>query len=428
MKVRLGSFWIVIALLHFGPESVTGVYAAELVEATCNNGTCLDCHGDAGHLMQVVQPPPATSDSGCAAAPSRPPFLGAFVNSTFTTSLHGQIGCAGCHGGDAEAQQAEAAHEGMNPADAGCATCHQDIAKRHATSLHATLDGMAHALKRRSGEENFHKLAPMWQEDCASCHASCSDCHVTLPKAVGGGLIKGHEIFKRPPMKETCAVCHASRAGGEYLGHFDGVQADVHFQAGMHCLDCHKNDLHGDGKSYSDRWQVTGKPSCTDCHSALPNSSARAHNDKHVDVSCQVCHSQPYQSCFSCHASVEDGSYVRRTGHKALGFKIGSNTQPGYPYGIVTLRNNPVARDSFAYLGEGLLPHFDDYPTWKTAAPHNVQRSVPHARSCRGCHENDALYLQSGDLDPVGAAANVKSVLKPESLQKGKPTDRESRR
>lgn len=103
---------------------------------------------------------------------------------------------------------------------------------------------MAHALKQRSSEENFHKLEPVWQADCAGCHAGCSDCHVTLPGAVGGGLIKGHEFFKRPPMKESCAVCHGSWAGAEYLGQWEGVEPDVHFEAGMHCLDCHKNDLH----------------------------------------------------------------------------------------------------------------------------------------------------------------------------------------
>lgn len=251
----------------------------------------------------------------------------------------------------------------------------------------------------------------MWERDCASCHAGCSDCHVSLPEAVGGGLIKGHEIFKRPPMKDTCAVCHGSRAGGEYLGQFEGLAPDVHFEAGMHCLDCHKNDLHGDGQNYTNRWQVAGKPSCADCHPALPNDNARAHDGKHTDVSCQVCHSQPYQSCFDCHSSVEDGNYVRRAGHKVLDFKIGRNTVAGYPYGIVTLRNNPVARDSFTHFGQDLLPNFDDFPTWKTAAPHNIRRITDHSRTCKSCHENDALFLRDSDLDPHGAAANRKALM-----------------
>lgn len=411
MRTRLASFIALIVVLLFPRPLSAADRAGE-------NGNCLDCHANAGHLMQVVQPPADHGDSSCAAAPARPPFLGAFVNRDFAATEHGRIGCTGCHGGDANAKTAAAAHAGTSPADAGCAACHQEIADRHATSLHATLDGMAHALKQRSGEDNFHALAPMWEDDCASCHASCSDCHVTLPKAVGGGLIKGHEIFKRPPMKDTCAVCHGSRAGGEYLGAFEGLAPDVHAEAGMHCLDCHKNDLHGDGQSYTERWRVSGKPACTDCHAALPNATAHAHNARHADVACQVCHAQPYQNCFSCHSAVEDGQYVRRAGHKALDFKIGRNTVAGYPYGIVTLRNNPVARDSFDYLGPRLLPHFDDFPTWKTAAPHNVRRVAEHARTCRDCHDNAALYLRDADLDPAGAAANAKAVLEPKPMQK----------
>lgn len=381
------------------------------VEPIGENGSCLSCHIDAGHLMQVVKSPDTASEDSCAAAPSRPAFLSAFVNPEFPKSRHGEIGCTGCHGGNAESGDPTVAHKGMKPANTGCADCHEKIAAIHATSLHATLNGMAHALKLRSGEEQFHKLVPMWQKDCASCHATCSDCHVTLPQAVGGGLIKGHTFFKRPPMAETCVVCHASRAGGEYLGHFPGVAPDVHFEKGMHCLDCHKNNLHGDGQSYSNRWDVAGRPKCTDCHPALPNKKTKAHSRQHKNVSCQVCHAQPYQNCFSCHATVEDGTYNRRAGNKALAIKIGNNTVPGYPYGTVTVRSNPVARNSFTFFGTDLLPHFDRFPTWKTAAPHNIRRAPEQSRTCDDCHKNDQLFLTTGDLDPDGAAANAATVI-----------------
>ena len=375
--------------------------SAEAAEITPlgDNGTCLECHTNAGFLMQTVKPPPPTSEDSCASAPGRPAFLNAFVNVKFPKSTHGRIGCTGCHQGDATAQDAGHAHAGMIKAVGGCKDCHAEIATRYATSLHNTLDGMAHALKLRSGENNFHKLNPMWKDDCATCHAACSDCHLTLPKAVGGGLIKGHDFFKRPPMQQTCAVCHGSRAGGEYLGHNQGVASDVHFLAGMDCLDCHKNDLHGDGESYTNRWQVKNRPQCTDCHSGLPNTKSRNHSSEHQDVSCQVCHSQPYQNCFACHSDDEGGTYSRKAGHKELTLKIGDNTVPGYRYGTVTLRKNPVARNSFDYLGVNLLPNFDAYPTWKTTAPHNIMLSPPQSRDCSSCHDNDALFLHDEILE-----------------------------
>ena len=381
--------------------------------AAGENGTCLTCHTNAGHLMQVVRPAEAPPEDGCTATPSRPAFLNAFVNTAFTETTHGEIGCTGCHGGDATAGDIAAAHDDMTDAEAGCATCHAEITDLHATSLHGTLNGMAHALKLRSGPENFHKLGTVWNNDCASCHAACSDCHVTLPGAVGGGLLRGHEFFATPPMEDTCAVCHGTRAGAEYLGKWDGVAPDVHYQAGMHCIDCHTNDMHGDGTLYTSRWEVDGRPQCTDCHAALPNESVEAHEANHDDMSCQTCHSQPYQNCFSCHAGLEDGAFFRKADHKGLDFKIGRNTAPGYPYSIVPLRNNPVARDGFAQFGENLLPNFDDYPTWKTAAPHNIRRITPQNQTCANCHGNEDLFLLERYLDEEGAEANKSVTLPP---------------
>ena len=199
--------------------------------------------------------------------------------------------------------------------------------------------------------------------------------------------------------------------GAVYLGNHEGIAPDIHFEAGMHCLDCHTNDLHGDGTLYSTRWQVKDRAQCTDCHSALPNTLVMSHSGAHSDVACQVCHAQPYQNCFSCHTGEEDGAYFRRAGAKDLMLKFGRNTDPDYPFGIVTLRNKPVARDSFEYFGEGLLPNFDVHPTWKTAAPHNIRRSTPHNESCANCHEDESLYLTIDDLDPNGAAANVGAAM-----------------
>lgn len=366
---------------------------------------CLACHGDAGRLIGMVTPPAAPPEDGCASAPSRPPFLGYFVNETFPDSLHGQLGCSGCHGGQPEANMTDAAHQGLRDPSATCANCHAGEVARHDTSLHKTLSGMAHALQLRTGQTELGNLKPVWQADCASCHTTCGDCHVALPDAVGGGLIKGHEFMRRAPMKDSCALCHGSRAGGEYLGQFEGLKPDIHFEAGMHCLDCHTNDLHGDGELYQSRWDVAGRAQCSDCHAVSAQGGVPAHGEMHVDVACQVCHAQPYQNCFECHTGEEDGAYFRRAGSREMMLKIGRNTAEGYPFGIVTLRHNPVARDSFEHFGAP-LPRFDDHPNWKTAAPHNIRRVTPQNRSCATCHQDETLFLDHGDLLPDGPAAN----------------------
>ncbi len=399
------------ALLVFVALSTPTVLAPETERQTeaarsDDDDGCLACHGDAGRLIGMVLPAAPLAGDGCASAPSRPEFIGYFVNRDFPDSLHGRLGCTGCHGGDATAKTREAAHQGMIDANAGCADCHGEITDRYATSLHNTLNGMAHALNLRSTRTHVEGLRPVWQADCATCHASCSDCHITLPAAVGGGLIKGHEVLRRAPMELSCALCHGSRAGGEFLGQFEGLKPDIHFEKGMHCMDCHKNDLHGDGRIYETRWQVRGRAQCTDCHATLPDGAAAAHNMAHADVACQVCHSQPYQNCFGCHSAEEDGVYFRRADSKQMLLRIGRNTAKDYPYGFVTLRHNPVARDSFDHFGAGLLPDFDDYPTWKTAAPHNIRRVTSQNQSCNNCHDNETIFLGKDDLAPKDSAAN----------------------
>ena len=45
-------------------------------------------------------------------------------------------------------------------------------------------------------------------------------------------------------------------------------QMDVHFQVGMHCIDCHfLQDVHGDGNVYSTNWDAI-EIECEDCHGA----------------------------------------------------------------------------------------------------------------------------------------------------------------
>lgn len=308
----------------------------------------------------------------------------------------------------------EAAHADMKEPGTQCSHCHSEVTQRHESSIHWTLAGQDRWLKRRAGsEENFHDLKPVRHNDCNTCHAGCSDCHITIPQAVGGGLISGHTFFGTPPMEDTCAVCHASRAGHEFMGQVsEGISADVHFQAGMTCLDCHEEPMHGDGNAYHSRWKVEGLPRCEDCHEPLPNAKTPAHDAGHTGVSCQSCHAQAYNNCFQCHASINDeGAYHRAARSKDVMFKIGRNTVPADRYEYVPVRHNPVARDAFQFFGENLLPNFDQYPTWKTASPHNIQRVTPQNQSCGSCHGNRDLFLTDDDLHPDDSKANEEVTL-----------------
>ena len=410
--------WLTLAVIAIGAFIVSTSFGLGGSMVAGENGTCLACHSDAGRLMSLLsdQEDDGSEDEGggCAQAPSRPAFLNYFVKAKFADSVHGQMGCTSCHNGDPTADDLETAHADMTPGGGQCANCHGEIAELHETSLHATLAGQDRWLRMRAGtDENWHDLETMRRNDCNTCHGGCSDCHITIPSAVGGGLLSGHEFQGTPPMEDTCGVCHASRAGNEFMGKInDSIPADVHFQAGITCLDCHNEPMHGDGTAYESRWKVDGLPQCTDCHDALPNDGAMAHNGNHADVSCQSCHGNDYNNCFSCHSSIDDeGEYHRMPDRKEAMFKIGLNTVPDYPYDYVPVRHNPVARDSFNFFGENLLPNFDEYPTWKTAAPHNITTVTPRNESCGNCHNNPDVFLMDDDLDPDDSEANTEVTV-----------------
>ncbi len=116
-----------------------------------------------------------------------------------------------------------------------------------------------------------------------------------------------HELTKSPPIQQ-CTHCHyrGGRIGISYQGYresagsernpdfpgtlgetihnhpatwyltdeninndCDETPPDLHFEAGMHCVDCHKTiDVHGNGHLYADT-QCAVTAECTDCHGTV---------------------------------------------------------------------------------------------------------------------------------------------------------------
>jgi hypothetical protein len=70
-----------------------------------------------------------------------------------------------------------------------------------------------------------------------------------------------------------------------------------------------------------------------------------------------------------------------------------------------------VAKDSFAFYGDDLLPYYDALPTWVYTTPHNIQRETPQAESCASCHGNADLFLTIDDLAPDEIEANLDVIV-----------------
>jgi len=350
-----------------------------------------------------------------------------FDNEAYFEDTHASISCITCHGGTDGVDDMEAAHEGMvRDPDAAetCGTCHAETVESFNESLHWDLQGYMTALQARSDEEHMPQLMEAYDNHCTDCHSSCGQCHVSRPTSGGGGFLDGHVFKKTPPPYTTCTGCHGSRVENEYKGKNEDAEenripADVHYNpGGMHCNDCHSGDeMHGTMGDFDHRYDGAALPSCTDagCHDDLEVGGAiPQHSEGHLaQVSCQVCHTAPYKSCYNCHVQQSDeGVPYYKIDEAQMGFQIGINPirSGDRPWKYVPVRHVPIARDSFSFYGDDLLPNFDSLPTWKYATPHTIQRVTPQNQGCT-CHEDLTLFLTADDVDPDELEANQAVIV-----------------
>jgi hypothetical protein len=336
-------------------------------------------------------------------------------------SAHGRLSCADCHGGS-NVDDKEAAHQGLvlDPSDMEssiCAECHYQHVPVQQASLHSTLAGYDTALLARWDPQQTDVISEVMENHCINCHASCGQCHVSQPASVGGGLIDGHAFRETPSMTRNCTGCHGSRVKDEYTGRNEGYPADVHLRSGrMACVDCHTGaEMHGVGVEGTHRYDGERTPRCEDCHTDVLEGGSNPYHAMHGEnLSCQVCHSIAYKSCYNCHVQQSDeGIPFYEIDASQMGFAIGLNPRMGEqrPYKYVTLRHVPIAPTSFEFYGENLLTNFDAMPTWVYATPHNIQLNTPQTESCDACHGNPEWFLTADKVLPEEMEANEAVML-----------------
>ena len=398
--------------------------------------TCVECHTSEAMLKDsIAAEEGGTSGSEGAWAselPSEAAWESVYLdNPEFLETMHGRYGCLACHGGTGDTLLKEVAHTDLvrEPSTAGlCAECHADEVSTAGNNLHASLAGYRTVLFARSDPAHTDLLEAMIGNHCESCHtATCGQCHVSRPAALGGGLVAGHLFRDHGAINVTCAGCHGSRVEDEYKGKTSTGQADLHWsQAKMLCTDCHKApDFHGTEEDHVHRYDGRLDPSCeaSGCHpDVAEDDGIEQHGDSHLKhLSCQACHSTAYKNCYGCHVSIEDGTPGFTLDSVQMAFKIGRNPIQGRyrPWKYVPVRHVPVAQDSFSYYGEDLLPSFSALPTWKHATPHTIQRITPQNESCNACHGNAEVFLTADDVMPEELGANRRVIVEeiPEPIE-----------
>jgi thiosulfate/3-mercaptopyruvate sulfurtransferase len=351
------------------------------------------------------------------------------VGEEFLTSVHNTQNCIGCHGGVADVDDKDAAHEGvvrdpLEDSERFCGVCHTESTRLAATSLHQTLSGYRATLTARGADFGDPRMEEAFGNHCDTCHTTCGQCHISRPSFTFGGLIKGHTVKKRASIKDTCMACHGARVSNEYQGKNEGVEGSVHWlEGGMSCFDCHElSQYHGDGTTYTHRYDGAPGVDCLDCHpEAAPDQSEILDHTIHANkVACEVCHvSGPYKSCYNCHVAVDDkGLPYYKIDESVLTLKIGRNTRKSdeRPWNYVLVRHIPVASDTFAFYGSNLLATFNNVPTWKYATPHNIQRITAQNESCDSCHGNAELFLTAADVAPEEREANASVIVGEEEI------------
>lgn len=355
------------------------------------------------------------------------------VSSTFNSDTHGQLGCTYCHAGDPTGTTRAVAHVGLvsdpSATPSQACSCHTTQVQSSPTMLHTTLRGIAMSLVDRSGGGDTlnASMQTVFGNHCARCHASCGNCHVSVPAAAGGGLLMSHGFRRKPSTTLVCTACHGSRVGDEFRGQNAGIAPDVHYSKGLACVACHSGaEMHAASPTVRSRYDVPERARCTNCHpddTAFKDATAQhimhRNTDGTMKLTCHVCHAATYKNCSSCHVSKDaDGLAVYTVNQppdyaSVMSFKIGKNPKQGAerPQKFATLRHAPADPANYDYYGAGLSSTFDARPTWEYATPHTIQRRTPQNQSCTACHAHRELFLGPADLAAYEVGANQAVVV-----------------
>ncbi len=235
------------------------------------------------------------------------------------------LGCVMCHQGNASSTDKEYAHRNMlhnpsdlNHADLTCGKCHAELTHNVKHSIMTSNAGLVASTlyqwdERATPDDTTLHINELPDTSLATSHMRklCAGCHVNklendLPGETGtrgGGcndchLLKSqndkkHSTFSVKMDIPVCEKCHnrSDRVGLTYQGKFESegygtpyehgntssmelsngryfykITPDIHYEAGMVCIDCHiAEDIMGDGKKYT-HLELAVHIKCADCH------------------------------------------------------------------------------------------------------------------------------------------------------------------
>ncbi len=123
------------------------------------------------------------------------------------------------------------------------------------------------------------------ETNCDFCHSDVVESFTESPH-YAESCAACHTYHKYIPGTGECIECHTGATGHV-------LKANVHYEQGLTCIDCHSRDAHGDYTAQA------GKAECKDCHTASGpeppyDLKIPAHKMHENDVSCAACHAREY--------------------------------------------------------------------------------------------------------------------------------------
>jgi nitrate/TMAO reductase-like tetraheme cytochrome c subunit len=151
-----------------------------------------------------------------AAVTQLEPWEKVLVAKDFLTSIHGELACTDCHGGNGAAADKKTAHQGFDPhpsinnPEGTCGDCHEEIVATAKDSLHATLSTFSTVLKTRADMAKWPEIDAARQGHCAACHQA-QEIHAAAPPD-----LKGRYYLKE---LVACIDCHQGLEYGSVRDH-----------------------------------------------------------------------------------------------------------------------------------------------------------------------------------------------------------------
>ncbi len=347
---------------------------------------CLGCHSNAG-LTKEVNGKQVSLD---------------VHQDKFQVSVHGPLGCTGCHG-DVKAFPHDPA-----PVMPACGSCHSEESAAYDRGFHAKAvkQGDTKAAGCIDCHGGAHEILPASDPNSKVYHANipatCGACHGQKFVMDGTGhsaqtfvnyqeSVHGKAVAQNGGSKAAvCTDCHGSH---EILSAGDPKSPIFKFNVPATCAKCHGpieqeylGSIHGQAVSRGN-WQA---PVCTDCHGI---HTIKAPTDPNSSVAAQAL---ARTTCARCHESVRLSQEFGFEGRRA------STSLASYHGLAAQVGSNVVANCASCHGVHNILPSSD---------PRSTINKANLITTCGQCHPGiGAKFIQGKVHVDAPLSADIGSV------------------